>query len=171
MIKKAVEIAMKGHAAQKYDRHTFTKHLEDVHKEVVRFHGSDNKILIASAWLHDVVEDTEYTIEDIYNLFGNEVGDIVYRVTDEIAITRKESKEKTYKKIKGHKNATIIKLADRIANSLCSIVERDIGNNIYYNLFKEEYPQFRELIYQKGLCEDMWEKLDKIWNYKKKEKE
>lgn len=38
--------------------------------------------VLAAGLLHDVVEDTEYTLEDIANRFGNPVSELVYYVTE-----------------------------------------------------------------------------------------
>lgn len=38
--------------------------------------------MIAAAYLHDVVEDTPVTMDQIYDVFGQDVGDLVYFLTD-----------------------------------------------------------------------------------------
>ena len=43
---------------------------------------TDDPITIAAAWLHDVVEDTPVTIEEIENEFGPEVAKLVDDLTD-----------------------------------------------------------------------------------------
>ena len=54
------------------------------HKEQKRMSGADLRLddsTIASALLHDVVEDTEITHEDIVNEFGEEIAEMVEGVT------------------------------------------------------------------------------------------
>ncbi len=82
-----------------------------------------DEISIAAALLHDVVEDTDYTIEDINSLFGKEVGDIVWGVTKITKISdldAEEAKAETLKKIiiamTGDVRVILIKLADRLHN-------------------------------------------------------
>jgi len=56
------------------------KHLEEVAILTKDAGGTEEQI--AAAWLHDAVEDTEITIEEIRELFGNSVADIVDGLTD-----------------------------------------------------------------------------------------
>jgi hypothetical protein len=42
----------------------------------------DDPAVIAAAWLHDTVEDTEATLEDIRNEFGDHVARLVGELTD-----------------------------------------------------------------------------------------
>lgn len=48
---------------------------------ILREHGVNDATLLAAAWLHDVVEDSDATIEDIENLFGSKVAEIVNDLT------------------------------------------------------------------------------------------
>jgi len=82
-----------------------------------------DEISIAAALLHDVVEDTDYTIEEINSLFGKEVGDIVWGVTKITKISdldAEDAKAETLKKIiiamTGDVRVILIKLADRLHN-------------------------------------------------------
>lgn len=88
----------------------------------------DHAIAVSSALLHDVVEDTKVTRDDIWNYFGALVGETVDWLTD-ISIPE-DGNRKIRKKIdrehiaKASPLAKTIKLADLIDNSR-SIVERD----------------------------------------------
>ncbi|MCK4890406.1 MAG: bifunctional (p)ppGpp synthetase/guanosine-3',5'-bis(diphosphate) 3'-pyrophosphohydrolase, partial [Candidatus Aminicenantes bacterium] len=84
-----------------------------------------DEISIAAALLHDVVEDTDYTIEDINSLFGKEVGGIVWGVTKITKISdldAENAQAETLKKIiiamTGDVRVILIKLADRLHNIL-----------------------------------------------------
>lgn len=43
---------------------------------------TDNKVIIAAAYVHDVAEDTPFTLVDIADILGNEVASIVDQVTN-----------------------------------------------------------------------------------------
>lgn len=78
-------------------------------------HG--NSALMQAAILHDVIEDTPATYEDIESRFGKKVADIVLEVSDDPALSKKEQRE--YLFAHAHEkswNARILKLADGIAN-------------------------------------------------------
>ena len=115
-IKKAIEFARDKHKGQTYsDVYSYIRHLEMVYEVLVRF-GFDDETLLVSAWLHDVIEDTDVSYHMVKVGFGFDVAEAVYGVTDELGRNRKERKVKTYPKILANLNSLILKLADRIAN-------------------------------------------------------
>lgn len=79
-------------------------------------HESDIDLLVA-AILHDTVEDTETTPEEIETLFGRVVRDIVMEVTDDKNLAKEERKRLQI--VKAHlksRPARKLKLADKICN-------------------------------------------------------
>ena len=48
----------------------------------LKYYGFDDNV-IAAGYLHDIVEDTNYTIEDIYILFGEDIASLVKGATEE----------------------------------------------------------------------------------------
>jgi len=82
---------------------------------IARSYGADYQTR-AAAMLHDVVEDTAITLEQIRDGFGNTIAFLVDGVTK----PQKSSSEKTFEKIerysKKDKRVLLIKCADRIHN-------------------------------------------------------
>lgn len=79
-------------------------------------HESDTDLLV-SAILHDTVEDTETTPEEIEKHFGKFVRDIVMEVTDDKNLAKEERKRLQI--VKAHlksRPARKLKLADKICN-------------------------------------------------------
>ena len=69
---KAKAYAELKHAGQIHGTRPFTTHLGEVVGALHEF-GHLNDDLTAAAWLHDVVEDTPVTIEEIYSEFFQEI--------------------------------------------------------------------------------------------------
>jgi (p)ppGpp synthase/HD superfamily hydrolase len=156
-IKEATYLAISLHGMQTYDGKPYFYHLEQVVDVLKEFGFTEDKYVIAG-YLHDTLEDTSISYNDIKKQFGEEVAEIVFAVTDELGRNRRERKEKTYPKIKANPDAIIIKLADRIANMSNAIKE---GNAIV-SMYKKEYPAFKKELYMYGEAEEMWSYLDKI---------
>lgn len=75
-------------------------------------------VVIDACWLHDTIEDTRMTYNDICAVTNTKVADIVYAVTNEKGKTRKDrANEKYYEGIKECDFATFVKLCDRLANA------------------------------------------------------
>ena len=109
----ARRFAEAAHADQRYGEAPYVTHLSAVRAVLGDFgHGGP---LAVAAWLHDVVEDTAVTRDEVEARFGAEVAALVWAVTG-VGATRKERNASAYEKIRAHPPAAVLKLADRIAN-------------------------------------------------------
>lgn len=82
--------------------------------------GMPNHV-IAAAWLHDTIEDTNTTYEDLYQIFGKRVADLVWELTSPSKQHPQLSREDRKAMDREHisrcsEHARIVKLADRIDN-------------------------------------------------------
>ena len=77
--------------------------------------------LVQAGWLHDVIEDTGIKYNDVNLIFGKDVADWVWNVTDERGVNREDRFRKTLPKIRSCEESRYIKLCDRIANVEYSI--------------------------------------------------
>jgi GTP diphosphokinase / guanosine-3',5'-bis(diphosphate) 3'-diphosphatase len=74
-------------------------------------------ITLAAALLHDTVEDTSTTIEELRAQFGAEVALVVSELTDDKALAKAERKRLQIQHAAGVSNrAKLVKLADKICN-------------------------------------------------------
>jgi (p)ppGpp synthase/HD superfamily hydrolase len=163
VVERASEFARRAHAGQDYGGGAFhEKHLGRVVATLRRF-GVADPVLLAAAWLHDTVEDTTVTIEDIRQEFGDDIADLVWRLTDEPGKNRKERHFLTHQKIRGRAEAVCVKLADRIANMEASIEQRSHLRGMY----RHEHSAFREHLYLPGEWEDIWTYLDALMERKR----
>lgn len=79
--------------------------------------GVTDLVILQGALLHDTIEDTTVTFEDICNEFGREVAQLVLEVTDDKSLSwqaRKDAQVVTTP-LKS-RNAKLIKMADKIYN-------------------------------------------------------
>lgn len=112
IIKKALEFAKEKHKGQLDDNESdyFDCHLNPV-AAAVSILIQDHEV-IAAAYLHDVLEDTDTTYEELKEQFGSRVANLVNEVTDE---GEKDSYGKYFPRLKS-KEAIVIKLCDRASN-------------------------------------------------------
>lgn len=122
LIDRAELFATAAHGAtgqkRKYTDQPYVVHLREV-AELVAGHGGD-EAMVAAAWLHDVVEDTEIGLDAIEHHFGADVAALVFALTD---VSRPEDGNRATRKeldrrhvARGSPRAKTIKLADIISN-------------------------------------------------------
>jgi len=159
LVERASEFARQAHADQQYGGGSFHEnHLARVVANLRHF-GETDETKLAAAWLHDTVEDTPVTIADIKREFGDDVADLVWRLTDEPGANRRERHARTHVKIRGHSDAVRVKLADRIANVEAS---REQGSHLF-GMYRKEHKAFREMLWREGEFPEMWERLDLLF--------
>ncbi|MBR5498696.1 MAG: bifunctional (p)ppGpp synthetase/guanosine-3',5'-bis(diphosphate) 3'-pyrophosphohydrolase [Bacteroidales bacterium] len=132
VIQKAFDFANEAHkGVRRRSGEPYILHPIAVAKIVVSNIGLGYKSIVA-ALLHDVVEDTEYTVEDLANLFGEKVATIVEGLTkiktvldNEDKAEKKSMQAENFKRILLTLNddvrVVLIKLADRLHN--CRTIE------------------------------------------------
>jgi guanosine-3',5'-bis(diphosphate) 3'-pyrophosphohydrolase len=117
---QALVYAAQQHAGQtRSDGSPYLEHVKRVAASVEQFKSSHNlDALISAALLHDTIEDTDTTHEDLVKLFGGLVASLVKELTsdkDEIARVGK-AKYLANKMSTMSSYALVIKLADRLDN-------------------------------------------------------
>lgn len=153
----AIKMALEAHNNQRYGDLPYQAHLEHVQKILTQFGYNNEPHLVIAAWLHDAIEDTSLTVADIENEFGKSIADTVYRVTDEPGSNRTERKKKTYPKIYQHREATVVKLCDRIAN-----VEASQNNKKKFKIYQAEQPALKAAVFSPGIADKLWSFLDSL---------
>jgi len=137
---KAAAYASLMHKDQKYGQRPYTFHLNMV-VDIVRANGGSIE-QITTAWLHDTIEDTSATRNDIEQQFGKEVADMVWALTG-IGQTRDECIDNAIEKIATTPGAGLIKLADRFANVTACI---DDGKTQWLGKYIQEYKRLRPVL-------------------------
>ncbi len=79
--------------------------------------GVSDPVVLAAALLHDTIEDTETTLDELEARFGKKVAAIVAEVTDDKSLSKEERKLLQIAKAPSKStDAKLVKLADKISN-------------------------------------------------------
>lgn len=148
LVERARVFATAAHAAvgqkRKYTGEPYIVHPTEVAAIVAEAGGTDE--MVAAAFLHDVVEDTGVTLEDLQNEFGSDVANLVSWLTD---VSRPEDGNRRARKAidRAHSaeapaEAQTVKVADLISNST-TILKFDPG---FAKVYLEEKRQLLEVL-------------------------
>ena len=79
--------------------------------------GVTDHVVLCAAILHDTIEDTETTYEELVSAFGREIADVVAEVTDDKSLDKAERKLLQIKHAAhASPRAKLVKLADKTCN-------------------------------------------------------
>lgn len=142
IVEKARKFATKAHGdinhVRKYTGQPYIVHPAEVVSIVKSV--PHTPAMLAAAWLHDTVEDTPVTIEDIRAEFGEEVATLVGWLTD---VSKPEDGKRNVRKgidrqhtAEAPAEAQTVKLADLLSNTK-SILEHDLNFAAVYVEEKE----------------------------------
>ncbi len=168
LIRKAYEYAKNSHKEQKrMSGEEYIVHPLEVAYILAELKLDDNSI--ASALLHDVVEDTKITHEDIVNEFGQEIAEMVEGVTklgkiqySSVEEQQVENYRKMFLAMGKDIRVILIKLADRLHNMrTLKYLKRDrqIANA------KETMDLYAPLANRLGIYSLKWELEDLAFRY------
>ncbi|MCH8086015.1 MAG: HD domain-containing protein [Nitrosopumilus sp.] len=118
LVKNAELFAKKKHSGmmRKDGTTSYSKHLESVVNRLKSLGVIDEELLCAG-WLHDTIEDTETSFDDLYEQFGSRVAVLVSTLSKDMSLTRKQREQVYVKQLKEASfDAKLIKLCDISAN-------------------------------------------------------
>jgi len=114
LINDAASFAINAHLGQLYGNKPYSYHLNSVVNKLRSFE-EDYVItdeVIAAGYLHDVLEDTEATKQDLSEIFGDSIADAV-----DILSRKKDQLDGEYiDKIRFNNISLIVKIADTLCN-------------------------------------------------------
>ena len=156
---KAMNLAATAHAGQVYGPVSYWEgHLAKVVS--VLEHYTKDEALLTAGWLHDAIEDTPTTYEDVCGQCGFEVADLVLAVTNMPGNNRAQRNKLTYPKIRAHgQRAVMLKLADRIVNVESCWEHKD--SRLF--MYSREHADFKQALYSKdddSTVQSLWTRLD-----------
>jgi GTP diphosphokinase / guanosine-3',5'-bis(diphosphate) 3'-diphosphatase len=122
---RALDFAARKHAHQRRKgelAEPYINHLAEVARLLAAATQGRDAIVTVAGILHDTLEDTATTYDELAAEFGSEIADLVREVSDDTTKTRAERKRlQILHAAKSSKRAKMIKLADKTSN-LHSIV-------------------------------------------------
>lgn len=122
---KALSYASKAHGEQKTPKgHPYILHITAVAMEVIvaceksQLDIEKSNLAVSCALLHDTIEDTDITYDDLYTDFSPEVAEGVEALTkDKTLKTKKEQMQDSLEKLMNQPyEVQMVKLADRVTN-------------------------------------------------------
>ncbi|WP_029581662.1 HD domain-containing protein [Bradyrhizobium sp. URHD0069] len=126
LVSEAADLAARRHSGQQRKgrgNEPYVNHLAEVANLLsIATEGKDAE-LVAASWLHDTIEDTETTHQELARTFGERVAALVVEVTDDMTLPKHERRRRQIidapQKSPG---ARLIKIADKISNIRARIV-------------------------------------------------
>ena len=120
IILKAAHFAAQKHRDQRRkdeDSSPYINHPISVAKIISEIGNVEDPEVLAAALLHDTIEDTKTTPEELIDKFGERVCNLVQEVTDDKTLPKLERKQRQIDHAKEiSEGAALIKLGDKISN-------------------------------------------------------
>ena len=120
LILKATHFAAQKHRDQRRQDEAISPYINhpiSVARAISEIGDIEDPEVLAAALLHDTLEDTETTPEELIDNFGERVCSLVQEVTDDKSLPKLERKQKQIDHAAElSEGATLIKLGDKISN-------------------------------------------------------
>jgi len=126
LVSEAADFAARRHTGQQRKgrgNEPYVNHLAEVANLLsIATDGTDAE-LTAAGWLHDTIEDTATTHQELAKTFGERVAALVVEVTDDMTLPKQERRqEQIVDAPRKSPGAKLIKIADKISNIRARIV-------------------------------------------------
>jgi (p)ppGpp synthase/HD superfamily hydrolase len=149
MVKRAMQMASYAHRNQKYGERPYVTHLADVVARVKTI--TQDPEIIAAAWLHDIIEDTQITYGDVEREFSKNVADMVWAVTG-VGHDRAAKMANAIEKIAKTPGSELVKSADRLSNASASKDEKKMK---LYQRYKDEHTNLSPVLGDNELAKQL----------------
>ncbi|MBI5321503.1 HD domain-containing protein [Bradyrhizobium sp.] len=120
LVSEAADLAArrhKGMARKGRGNEPYINHLAEVAGILAEVTEGADAELVAAGWLHDTIEDTGTTRDELAQQFGDHVAALVDEVTDDMSLPKAQRRQRQIESAP-HKSpgAKLIKIADKISN-------------------------------------------------------
>lgn len=174
LIHKAVEFATKKHAGQvrKGTNIPYIVHPYDV-MQLLKQYNCKEEVIVAGL-LHDVLEDTNTTKEELEQEFSKEIAQLVQFETEDKTKPYKERKLEHMNQVKNAPlEAKIVNCADKLSNLRCTLIDCTLEGERCFEKFngtKEDIAWYYGLAIQSleevknTSAKGMYEELIRVYN-------
>lgn len=142
LIERAIALALSAHAGQTRKEAPIPYIVHPVEVGLILSRHGFSDTVIASGIVHDVIEDTDVTDEELRRILGDDVADLVAPVTHDDTLPWEEKKKAYIESVRNaREEVKAISLADKIANAYSLIEAHKIqGQTIwkYFNSGREK---------------------------------
>jgi (p)ppGpp synthase/HD superfamily hydrolase len=131
LVSEAAEFAARRHSGMSRKgrgNEPYINHLAEVANLLADATDGADAELVAAGWLHDTVEDTDTTREELAQKFSERIAALVVEVTDDMNLSQTERRQKQIEDAP-HKSAgaKLIKIADKVSNIRARIAPQPSG--------------------------------------------
>jgi guanosine-3',5'-bis(diphosphate) 3'-pyrophosphohydrolase len=120
LVSEAAEFAARRHtgmARKGRGNEPYVNHLAEVANLLATVTGGRDAELVAVGWLHDTIEDTATTQDELAEKFNERVANLVVEVTDDMRLPKSERRRLQIVESSGKSSsAKLLKIADKISN-------------------------------------------------------
>ncbi|MBP5676627.1 MAG: bifunctional (p)ppGpp synthetase/guanosine-3',5'-bis(diphosphate) 3'-pyrophosphohydrolase [Bacteroidales bacterium] len=163
LLDRAIIFAVRAHAGTERRGKGFPYIVHPMEAvEIVATMTSDQELLAAAA-LHDTVEDTDVTVEDIRREFGDRIADLVASESDTFqeGVSEEDSwhsrKRAAIERLaRASHDAKIVALGDKLSNMRAIARDYAIQGDAFWNIFHAKDPKDHEWHYR-GLADSLRE--------------
>jgi guanosine-3',5'-bis(diphosphate) 3'-pyrophosphohydrolase len=120
LVSEAAELAARRHGGMRRKGRgdePYINHLAEVANLLSAATEGADAELVAAGWLHDTIEDTDTTPDELAQRFGLRVAALVDEVTDDMSLEKSERRRRQIEDApRKSAGAKLIKIADKISN-------------------------------------------------------
>jgi guanosine-3',5'-bis(diphosphate) 3'-pyrophosphohydrolase len=160
----AALLAAEKHSAQRRKDATASPYINHpvAVAEVLARHGVSDPVVLQAALLHDTLEDTDTTVDELQQIFGPSVTGVVLEVTDDKTLDKAERKRLQIVNAPGISDAAkLVKLGDKI----CNVVDMAASSPVGWPISRRvEYLDWTEQVMRgcRGVNAGLEEEYDRV---------
>lgn len=149
MIEKAAAFAVRAHEGKTRKGTKIPYSFHPFEAAVIVSGFTDDPEIISAALLHDVIEDTDVTYEELTGQFGKRVADLVRSESEDKSLSWAERKQATIDRLaSASREEKMICLGDKLSNLRSTAADRLLEGDFVWQKFRETDKKKHEWYYR-----------------------